>query len=116
MGYRGNDPVEDVVETSEERIIEPEDMIMPVYEWKCPKCSNRFEKIKPIAEFDDDEYCPGCGSLAMPMATLPASIRVKEAIHTDSGLLQEYVSHAKTPEVFDRNLSRQGKRIEPEDM
>ncbi len=43
-------------------------------------------------------------------------IHIKMAIHTDSGLPQEYISHAKTPEVFERNLARQGKIIEPEDM
>lgn len=44
------------------------------------------------------------------------AIKVKMAMHTDSGLPQEYISHAKTPEIFERNVERQGREIDPEDM
>lgn len=44
------------------------------------------------------------------------AIKVKMAIHKDSGLPQEYIDHAKIPEIYERNLGRQGKKIEPEDM
>ncbi len=43
-------------------------------------------------------------------------IHIKMNIHADSGLPQEYISHAKPPELFERNLTRQGKKIDPEDM
>lgn len=45
-------------------------------------------------------------------------IRVKTAIHIDSGLPQEVVSGltSKPNEIFERNLERQGKQILPEDM
>ena len=30
---------------------------MPVYEYRCPKCGNRSEVIKPMTQADRPEYC-----------------------------------------------------------
>lgn len=34
---------------------------MPIYEYKCKKCSNTFEVYKPISRKDEKEKCPICG-------------------------------------------------------
>ncbi len=118
MGCRGNDPIEDASESPEERILEPEDMLMPVYEWKCNQCGLEFEKLKPMDKFDEDEYCPKCGYVAMPLVSAPSKAVITEAFHPDSGIPQSVHNHLtnKPHELYDRNLTRQGKLIEPEDM
>ena len=118
MGYRGNDPIEDASKSLEERIIEPEDMLMPVYEWKCNQCGLEFEKLKPMEKFDEDEYCPKCGYVAMPLVSAPSKAVITEAIHADSGIPMHIHNSLKnkTHELYDRNLARQGKQIQPEDM
>ncbi len=115
---RGNDPTEDATLLPEDRIIEPEDMVMPVYEWRCNKCSYEFEKLKPMSQFDEDEYCPKCGYVAQPMATLPAKAVIKESIHADSGIPQRVHDSLtnRTNELYDVGLARQGREIQPEDM
>ena len=35
---------------------------MPVYEYVCASCRNRFEKLRPMANMDDEAPCPECGS------------------------------------------------------
>ena len=34
---------------------------MPVYEYVCTTCKNRFEKLRPMAEMDNEASCPTCG-------------------------------------------------------
>ena len=34
---------------------------MPVYEYVCATCRNRFEKLRPMSEMDDEAPCPDCG-------------------------------------------------------
>ena len=34
---------------------------MPVYEYVCTTCPTRFEKLRPMAEMDDEAPCPDCG-------------------------------------------------------
>ena len=34
---------------------------MPVYEYVCATCKNRFEKLRPMAQMDDEAPCPTCG-------------------------------------------------------
>ncbi len=46
------------------------------------------------------------------------SIKVTEAVHVDSGIplwLNKSLTN-KPHELYDRNLARQGKKIDPEDM
>ncbi|NMB57738.1 MAG: zinc ribbon domain-containing protein [Chloroflexi bacterium] len=35
---------------------------MPLYEYICQECNNRFEKRVSFSEADDDQECPVCGS------------------------------------------------------
>ena len=35
---------------------------MPVYEYICQECENRFEKRVGFSEADRDQECPACGS------------------------------------------------------
>jgi len=47
------------------------------------------------------------------------SIKVEgHPIHKDSGMPQEYISKQKnrTNEIFELNLARQGKKLDPEDI
>ena len=34
---------------------------MPVYEYVCTTCKNRFDKLRPMAEMDNEASCPDCG-------------------------------------------------------
>ena len=33
---------------------------MPIYEYSCPKCGNRFEAIRPISKSEESCECPKC--------------------------------------------------------
>jgi putative FmdB family regulatory protein len=35
---------------------------MPLYEYACQQCSNRFDQLRSIAEADAVAACPACGS------------------------------------------------------
>ena len=35
---------------------------MPVYEYVCTTCRNRFEKLRPMDKMDDEAPCPDCGN------------------------------------------------------
>ncbi len=37
---------------------------MPLYEYTCPNCSNRFETLKSLEESLNPSHCPHCGDLA----------------------------------------------------
>jgi len=34
---------------------------MPIYEYVCPECDSKFEKLRPLSQADQDAECPGCG-------------------------------------------------------
>jgi putative FmdB family regulatory protein len=34
---------------------------MPIYEYICPKCGEKFERRRNIDDKDSDLKCPGCG-------------------------------------------------------
>jgi putative FmdB family regulatory protein len=36
---------------------------MPIYEYECTKCGNRFELRRRLMDSDDDIKCPKCGVL-----------------------------------------------------
>lgn len=89
---------------------------MPYYEYWCPGCGKEFESVRQITG-RDLVSCPSCYAKAVRKMSIPGKCVVKMAIHTDSGLPQEYINHARTPELYERNLSRYGgKPIDPEDM
>ena len=35
---------------------------MPIYEYACPTCRNRFERMRSMDSFDDPSPCPDCGT------------------------------------------------------
>ena len=35
---------------------------MPIYEYACPTCRNRFERMRSMDAFDEPAACPDCGS------------------------------------------------------
>jgi putative FmdB family regulatory protein len=37
---------------------------MPIYEYLCPECGLRFEKLRPLSQADKEVTCPGCGKPA----------------------------------------------------
>jgi len=38
---------------------------MPIYEFRCEKCQNRFERLCPIGESGAALQCPACGARAL---------------------------------------------------
>lgn len=44
---------------------------MPLYEYECPKCGNRFEKIEKV-NAPRRQRCPKCKSMAERMQAAPA--------------------------------------------
>ncbi|HKS65603.1 MAG TPA: FmdB family zinc ribbon protein [Candidatus Acidoferrales bacterium] len=44
---------------------------MPLYEYKCVKCGNRFEKIEPVTA-SEVKKCPECGGRAERQLAAPA--------------------------------------------
>ena len=37
---------------------------MPIYEYECPECQEKFEQFKPIYASDEDVACLKCGAEA----------------------------------------------------
>jgi len=35
---------------------------MPIYEYECPKCGEKFERRRGMTESDDGVKCPACGT------------------------------------------------------
>jgi len=35
---------------------------MPVYEYQCPYCGLKFEKLRPMSQADEDCPCPRCNN------------------------------------------------------
>ncbi|GAB4456106.1 MAG: zinc ribbon domain-containing protein [Armatimonadaceae bacterium] len=35
---------------------------MPIYEYRCKKCENRFEKMRPMSQAHHPAICPECQS------------------------------------------------------
>ena len=49
---------------------------MPVYQFKCKKCDNRFERIESISQHDKHKAkCPECGSKSIQ--NIVSSVNVK---------------------------------------
>jgi len=36
---------------------------MPIYEYSCKSCQERFDSIRPMSQRDEPATCPGCGGL-----------------------------------------------------
>ncbi|MFC1938889.1 zinc ribbon domain-containing protein [Chloroflexota bacterium] len=39
-------------------------LIVPIYEYQCVKCGERFELLRRINDKDSEIKCPKCGKLA----------------------------------------------------
>lgn len=50
---------------------------MALYEFECPECKNRFERIHPIIGDGETQYCPDCGVVAIRLVSL-SSFRLTE--------------------------------------
>lgn len=37
---------------------------MPIYEYECPNCQERFELLRSLTDKDSEIKCPGCGRKA----------------------------------------------------
>lgn len=37
---------------------------MPIYEYRCTICNNKFEILRSISQSDNDVCCPKCNSIA----------------------------------------------------
>ena len=33
---------------------------MPIYEYLCPECEHKFEKLRPLSQADQTAECPKC--------------------------------------------------------
>ena len=51
-------------------------LIMPTYDFKCPKCGHRFDVFKSIHD-ETDEICPVCGEKAKRLIGTGAAIIFK---------------------------------------
>ncbi len=54
---------------------------MPIYEYECPACGERFSRLRPMREVDEPSRCPKCGNeearrvlslIAAPQSCTPA--------------------------------------------
>jgi putative FmdB family regulatory protein len=34
---------------------------VPIYEYECPKCGERFSRLRPMREMEEPAACPRCG-------------------------------------------------------
>jgi putative FmdB family regulatory protein len=46
---------------------------MPIYEYECPQCQEKFEQFKPIYASDEDVACLKCGADAKRIISKTAS-------------------------------------------
>lgn len=37
---------------------------MPIYEYYCPKCKQKFEKMRPVSQATEGAPCPSCHEMA----------------------------------------------------
>jgi putative FmdB family regulatory protein len=35
---------------------------MPIFEYRCPRCGEKFEELEAIADRDKPHKCPACGA------------------------------------------------------
>jgi len=90
---------------------------MALYEFECNN-GHRTEKLCSSRDIQTIP-CPECGKIASRLISAPASIRVTEAVHTDSGIPSGVHNKLedKNRNKYAEVLRRQGgKQILPEDM
>ncbi len=47
---------------------------MPIYEYQCAECGQRFEAMRRMSERADAPACPGCGSEETKLGMSAASV------------------------------------------
>lgn len=52
---------------------------MPIYEYECPDCRERFEKLVRSSASADGVVCPTCGRTARRLVSAFASIGISSA-------------------------------------
>lgn len=50
---------------------------MPIYSYKCTKCSNEYDAFKSFDDSDKDDICPLCGSVSRRVFTEPGAVIYK---------------------------------------
>ena len=35
---------------------------MPIYEYRCEQCGERFDKLVPMSQAQTEQQCPSCGA------------------------------------------------------
>ena len=43
---------------------------MPIYEYGCPSCGHRFERLRPMSQVADPAACPECDSESRRMLSV----------------------------------------------
>ena len=46
---------------------------MPIYEYRCSKCSKDFELMRPFSQADEPALCPDCGVAGERLISIFAS-------------------------------------------
>ena len=46
---------------------------MPIYEYRCPKCDNKFDLLRPFSRADEAATCPKCNHEARKQVSAFAS-------------------------------------------
>lgn len=73
---------------------------MPFYEYECKNCSNRFEKLQPIAS-DPIKICPQCGEEQVRRIIQPVGV-----IFKGSGW---YITDTRKPEASEGSSGSSGR-------
>lgn len=47
---------------------------MPTYDYECPKCEACFERVLPLAQYQDPQVCEACGTVAKKVLSAPGLI------------------------------------------
>ncbi|MEE9202725.1 MAG: zinc ribbon domain-containing protein [Dehalococcoidia bacterium] len=47
---------------------------MPIYEYKCPQCDIKFEKMRPFSQSDAEAACPSCGTAGKRLVSMFATV------------------------------------------
>lgn len=46
---------------------------MPIYEYYCPRCELKFERLRPVSQADAEALCPSCNGPGRRTLSLFAS-------------------------------------------
>lgn len=49
---------------------------MPIYEYECPKCEDKFELLRPFSRSEEDADCPHCHEVSPRVVSVFAAVSV----------------------------------------